>query len=186
MAENYTYIVKCRDGTLYTGWTNDLTNRLLAHNAGTGAKYTRSRRPVVLVYQEQFATKEEAMRRGVGDQTADPGAKAPLDRRAPNKRKHRAEPHKRLCAVFLFWEWSHTWARSGSSGKQRLGGFHAGTNGMELKLEGGFPQELVFLHHTQQIHGARAAQVQVSGGEVKPHCVRDLAEEFQMLVPPSP
>ena len=54
---------------------------------------------------------------------------------------------------------------------------------MELKLEGGFPQELVFLHHTQQIHGARAAQVQVSGGEVKPHCVRDLAEEFQMLVP---
>ena len=44
MAENYTYIVKCRDGTLYTGWTNDLTNRLLAHNAGTGAKYTRSRR----------------------------------------------------------------------------------------------------------------------------------------------
>ena len=63
MAENYTYIVKCRDGTLYTGWTNDLTNRLLAHNAGTGAKYTRSRRPVVLVYQEQFATKEEAMRR---------------------------------------------------------------------------------------------------------------------------
>lgn len=63
MAENYTYIVKCRDGTLYTGWTNDLTNRLLAHNAGTGAKYTRSRRPVVLVYQERFATKEEAMRR---------------------------------------------------------------------------------------------------------------------------
>ena len=62
MAENYTYIVKCGDGTLYTGWTNDLTNRLLAHNAGTGAKYTRSRRPVVLVYQERFATKEEAIR----------------------------------------------------------------------------------------------------------------------------
>ena len=59
----YVYILRCGDGTLYTGWTNDLTNRLLAHNAGTGAKYTRSRRPVVLVYQERFATKEEAMRR---------------------------------------------------------------------------------------------------------------------------
>ena len=43
---NYTYILRCRDGTLYTGWTNDLDRRLAAHNAGSGAKYTRSRRPV--------------------------------------------------------------------------------------------------------------------------------------------
>lgn len=60
---NYTYIVRCRDGSLYTGWTTDLERRLRAHNEGTGAKYTRSRRPVELVYAESFDTKEEAMRR---------------------------------------------------------------------------------------------------------------------------
>lgn len=60
---NYTYILRCADGTLYTGWTNDLEKRLAAHNAGLGAKYTKSRRPVTLVYAESFATKEEAMRR---------------------------------------------------------------------------------------------------------------------------
>ena len=60
---NYTYMVRCADGSLYTGWTNDLTRRLEAHNAGKGAKYTKSRRPVVLCYAETFETKEEAMRR---------------------------------------------------------------------------------------------------------------------------
>ena len=60
---NYTYIVRCADGTLYTGWTNDLEKRLRAHNSGEGAKYTRSRRPVELVYYEAHGTKEEAMRR---------------------------------------------------------------------------------------------------------------------------
>ncbi len=62
---NYTYIVKCADGTLYCGWTNRLAERVAAHNAGKGAKYTRSRRPVELVYYEMFETKEEAMRREV-------------------------------------------------------------------------------------------------------------------------
>ena len=60
---NYTYIVKCSDGSLYTGWTNDLEKRIRAHNDGKGAKYTKSRRPVVLAYYEAFQTKEEAMRR---------------------------------------------------------------------------------------------------------------------------
>ena len=60
---NFTYIVRCRDGTLYTGWTNDLEKRMKAHNEGSGAKYTRNRRPVELAYYEQFETKEEAMRR---------------------------------------------------------------------------------------------------------------------------
>lgn len=60
---NYTYIVKCRDNTYYTGWTKDLDRRMKAHNSGTGAKYTRSRRPVCLVYYEAYGTKEEAMRR---------------------------------------------------------------------------------------------------------------------------
>lgn len=62
---NYTYILKCTDGTLYTGWTNDLERRLAAHNAGKGGKYTRSHRPVELVYFEEYETKEEAMRREV-------------------------------------------------------------------------------------------------------------------------
>lgn len=60
---NYTYILKCSDGSLYTGWTNDLEKRIAAHNAGKGAKYTKSRRPVTLVYYEAFETKEEAMQR---------------------------------------------------------------------------------------------------------------------------
>jgi putative endonuclease len=60
---NYTYILRCADGTYYTGWTNDLDKRLTAHNAGTASKYTRPRRPVSLAYHETFGTKEEAMRR---------------------------------------------------------------------------------------------------------------------------
>ena len=60
---NYTYIVECSDGTLYTGWTTNLDNRIKAHNSKTGAKYTRSRTPVKLVYYEEYATKEEAMSR---------------------------------------------------------------------------------------------------------------------------
>ena len=59
----YTYILRCADGTLYTGWTNDLKKRLLAHNAGRGAKYTRPRLHVELFYYECFETKEEAMSR---------------------------------------------------------------------------------------------------------------------------
>ena len=60
---NYTYILSCADGTLYTGWTNDLDRRLAAHNAGRGGKYTRARLPVALVYYEEFETKQEAMAR---------------------------------------------------------------------------------------------------------------------------
>ena len=62
---NYTYILKCADGTFYTGWTNDLDRRLAAHNAGKGGKYTRSHRPVSLAYFETLETREEAMRREV-------------------------------------------------------------------------------------------------------------------------
>ncbi|MDD3279834.1 MAG: GIY-YIG nuclease family protein [Lachnospiraceae bacterium] len=63
MKTNYTYILHCSDDTLYTGWTTDLEHRLSVHNAGKGAKYTRSRLPVVLAYYEGYETKEEAMRR---------------------------------------------------------------------------------------------------------------------------
>ncbi len=60
---NYTYILKCSDGTYYCGWTNDLEKRLKAHNSGTGSRYTRTRLPVVLVYYEEFSEKEAAMSR---------------------------------------------------------------------------------------------------------------------------
>ena len=56
---NYTYIVKCADSTLYTGWTNDLDKRIKAHNSGKGAKYTKTRRPVKLVYYEEHETKKD-------------------------------------------------------------------------------------------------------------------------------
>lgn len=62
---NYTYILKCADGSFYTGWTNDLEKRLTAHNNGTGSKYTSSRRPVELVYFEEHETKHDAMSREV-------------------------------------------------------------------------------------------------------------------------
>lgn len=60
---NYTYILLCSDDSLYTGWTNDLSKRIDAHNSGKGAKYTKPRLPVKLVYYEEHDTKEEAMRR---------------------------------------------------------------------------------------------------------------------------
>ena len=59
----YTYIVECKDGTLYTGWTNNLERRIKAHSNGRGAKYTRARLPVELVYFEEFEDKIEAMKR---------------------------------------------------------------------------------------------------------------------------
>ncbi len=61
---NGVYILRCADGSLYTGWTNDVEARIKAHNEGRGgAKYTRSRRPVTLVYWEDCGTKEQAMSR---------------------------------------------------------------------------------------------------------------------------
>ena len=60
---NYTYIVRCSDGTLYTGWTTDVERRVRTHNSGKGAKYTRSRLPVRLVYWEKYASKQQAMQR---------------------------------------------------------------------------------------------------------------------------
>ena len=63
MNDYFTYILRGADGSLYTGWTNDLQHRLTAHNSGRGAKYTRARRPVTLVYCEILSTKSEAMRR---------------------------------------------------------------------------------------------------------------------------
>jgi len=59
----YCYIVECADGTYYTGWTTDPQRRVQVHNAGRGARYTRSRRPVRLVYVEVCADRSAAMKR---------------------------------------------------------------------------------------------------------------------------
>ena len=61
--KNYVYILRCSDGTLYTGWTNDLEKRVRMHNAGKGAKYTKSRLPVTLVYHEIYEDRIQAMKR---------------------------------------------------------------------------------------------------------------------------
>ena len=60
---NYVYILRCSDGTLYCGWTTDPERRVAAHNAGKGAKYTRSRRPVELVYIEEYENRHDALSR---------------------------------------------------------------------------------------------------------------------------
>ncbi|RSI81569.1 GIY-YIG nuclease superfamily protein [Streptococcus mitis] len=57
----YMYVVECSDGSYYTGYTTDVKKRLAVHNSGKGAKYTRARLPVKLIYVEEFASKEEAM-----------------------------------------------------------------------------------------------------------------------------
>ena len=62
---NYVYMLRCGDGSLYTGWTNDLEHRVKAHQAGLGGKYTRSHLPVTLVYFETFDTREAAMSREI-------------------------------------------------------------------------------------------------------------------------
>lgn len=61
MDKAYMYVVKCSDNTLYTGYTTDLKRRIDTHNAGKGAKYTRNRRPVTLIYTETFESKKAAM-----------------------------------------------------------------------------------------------------------------------------
>lgn len=60
---NYVYILKCSDNTLYTGWTNDLDKRFKMHSEGKGAKYTKGRLPVEIVYSEIFDNKSDAMKR---------------------------------------------------------------------------------------------------------------------------
>ena len=61
----YVYILKCNDNSLYTGITNDLNKRVATHNSGKGAKYTKTRTPVSLIYKEAFETKAEALKREI-------------------------------------------------------------------------------------------------------------------------
>ncbi len=80
----WVYILRCADGTLYTGCTNDLSRRLAAHNAGKGAKYTRSRRPVELVYREEVPDKSAALRRETAIKGLSRGEKLALIQRLEN------------------------------------------------------------------------------------------------------
>ncbi len=61
--EHFVYILRCADDTFYTGWTTDVPARVNTHNGEHGAKYTHSRRPVTLVYQEKCADKSSALKR---------------------------------------------------------------------------------------------------------------------------
>lgn len=63
MCNHYVYMLECSDGSLYTGYTDNVDKRLDTHNRGKGAKYTRSRLPCILVYVEVYASKQEAMSR---------------------------------------------------------------------------------------------------------------------------
>lgn len=63
MSDHYVYVLRCGDGSLYTGYTTDVERRLAEHRNGTGAKYTRGRTPLELVYTESFETQSTAMRR---------------------------------------------------------------------------------------------------------------------------
>ncbi len=60
---NYVYLVECSDGTLYAGWTTDITKRVATHNRGQGARYTRGRLPVRLIYWEECGSRNQALRR---------------------------------------------------------------------------------------------------------------------------
>jgi len=74
----YAYLVRCADGSYYAGWSNNLEERLAAHNAGRGARYTRSRRPVTLVYHEICPTESAARRREAALKQLTHAAKARL------------------------------------------------------------------------------------------------------------
>ena len=88
------YILRCGDGTLYTGCTNDLPRRLRAHQAGRGAKYTRSRLPVELVYQEEAADRSAALRREAAIKRMDRRAKLALIAAGPPGASARAGAEK--------------------------------------------------------------------------------------------
>ena len=87
----YMYVLECRDGSYYTGYTTDVRRRLAVHNSGKGAKYTRARLPVKLIYAQGFASKEEAM-----------SAEALLKRKKrPQKERFLSENQEKIYSVIL-------------------------------------------------------------------------------------
>ena len=87
----WVYILRCADGTLYTGITNDLPRRLAAHNAGRGAKYTRGRGPVELLYREPCPDKSAALKREAAIKALPRAAKLALAAGTLNLEKRRDE-----------------------------------------------------------------------------------------------
>lgn len=88
----WVYILRCRGGTLYTGWTVDLPRRLAQHQAGQGGRYTRSHLPVELVYQEECSTQRDAMRREMEIKRMNRGMKLALMER--NKTEGRGDDER--------------------------------------------------------------------------------------------
>ena len=82
---NYVYILQCKDGTLYTGWTTDVEARVTAHNEGLGAKYTKGRGPVTLVHTEVFENKSDALRREMAIKKLPRAEKLALAARGSNR-----------------------------------------------------------------------------------------------------
>lgn len=82
----FTYMLRCSDGSLYTGWTNNLKKRVTAHQDGKGGKYTHSHLPVKLVYYETFETRAEAMRREVEVKRLSKAEKEELVKKFPSER----------------------------------------------------------------------------------------------------
>lgn len=78
----WVYLLRCADGSLYTGITKDVSRRLKQHNAGTASRYTRSRRPVVLVHQEEHASQSLALKREAAIKTLSRRQKQALIRQA--------------------------------------------------------------------------------------------------------
>jgi putative endonuclease len=89
----FVYIVRCADNTLYTGWALDVTKRVAMHNAGRGAKYTRTRRPVKLIYSEELPTRAAAMKREAQIKRYPRAKKLALGQSAPKRAgsSHREE-----------------------------------------------------------------------------------------------
>jgi putative endonuclease len=83
----FVYLLRCADGTLYCGWSTDPERRLGQHQAGTASRYTRTRRPVELIYTREFATRSEAMREEVRIKRLPAAAKRRLEGGA--RRQHR-------------------------------------------------------------------------------------------------
>jgi putative endonuclease len=81
MGDWYVYMLRCNDGSLYTGCTNNLDARLKTHNQGKGAKYTRARLPCDLVYQEECGNRSDAARREYAIKQLSTAAKHKLIRR---------------------------------------------------------------------------------------------------------
>lgn len=76
----YVYILRCKDDSLYTGWTNDLEHRLTMHRSGKGAKYTKGRGPLILAFMEELSDKSEAMKREAAIKKLSKGEKEKLVR----------------------------------------------------------------------------------------------------------